>query len=148
MKTTLAERLKIAMKGPPKVTGKALAAACGVKPPSVSDWLTGKTKTIEGGNLLAAAHCLGVRPEWLANGTGLMRTVEPGTFMVADNVKPYGTFSSRSAGPQLWPFKNVTPEQCQLLLEDEIESVENTILLLIRARSDPIKQTPPATQTA
>lgn len=70
MKSTLAERLIEAMNGPPKVTGVALAEACGVSPPSVSGWRTGDSKTLEGSNLLAAAKRLGVRPEWLADGVG------------------------------------------------------------------------------
>lgn len=70
MNSTLAERLVEAMKGPPKVSGVALAKACGVKPPSVSGWRTGDSKTLEGSNLLAAAKMLGVRPEWLASGIG------------------------------------------------------------------------------
>lgn len=73
METTLRERLKLAMSGPPKVTGRALATACGVKPPSVSDWLSGETKTMEGSNLIAAAEFLKVRPKWLAEGVGHMR---------------------------------------------------------------------------
>jgi transcriptional regulator with XRE-family HTH domain len=68
--STLAERLSEAMKGPPKVSGATLAKACRVKPPSVSDWLSGKTKTMEGSNLLAAARCLNVDPDWLATGIG------------------------------------------------------------------------------
>ena len=70
MKTTLAERIKESLQGPPKRTGKALAAACGVKPPSVSDWINGHTKTLEGSNLIAAAEFLGVRAKWLADGIG------------------------------------------------------------------------------
>lgn len=73
MSTTLGERLKLAMNGPPKVTGKALAAACGVKPPSVSDWLNGETRTMEASNLIAASEFLKVRPKWLADGVGHMR---------------------------------------------------------------------------
>lgn len=66
MKTTLADRLKEAMQGPPKVTGQALAKACGIKPPSVSDWLSGNTKRMDGVNLIHAAECLRVNPKWLA----------------------------------------------------------------------------------
>lgn len=70
------------MDGPPKVTGKALATACGVKPPSVSDWLSGKSKTMVGQNLIAAAEFLRVRPKWLAEGVGPMRLDDhqPGGF--------------------------------------------------------------------
>lgn len=46
----------------------ALAAACGVKAPSVSDWESGKTKTIEGPNLLAAALALRCSPDWILHG--------------------------------------------------------------------------------
>jgi len=70
---TLQERLKLAMVGPPKVTQAALARACGVRAPSVNDWISGKTKTIEGQNLLIAADFLKVLPMWLATGKGPMR---------------------------------------------------------------------------
>lgn len=73
MHSSLAERLKIAMAGPPKVTGKSLAVACGVSPASVSDWLSGKSKTMDGHNLLAAADFLKVRAKWLVDGVGPMR---------------------------------------------------------------------------
>jgi len=70
---TLQERLKLAMSGPPKVTQAALARACGIRAPSVNDWISGKTKTIEGQNLLIAADYLKVMPMWLATGKGPMR---------------------------------------------------------------------------
>lgn len=73
---TLQERLKMAMAGPPKVTQAALARACGVRAPSVNDWISGKTKTIEGQNLLIAADFLKVMPMWLATGKGPMRKAE------------------------------------------------------------------------
>ncbi len=73
MQSTLSERLKEAMKGPPKVTGRALAKACGISAPSVSDWLTGKSKSMVGPNLIAAAELLRVRAKWLAEGIGPMR---------------------------------------------------------------------------
>ena len=71
MNTTLAERLKLAMAGPPKITGLALARACGIAPPSVSEWLNGSTKRIDGLNLIAAAEFLRVDPKWLATGLGV-----------------------------------------------------------------------------
>ncbi|TPU95018.1 MULTISPECIES: LexA family transcriptional regulator [Acinetobacter calcoaceticus/baumannii complex] len=69
---TLAERLRHAMEvlPPKKIKGVELARAVGVKPPSVSDWLSGKSKTMEGENLLRAAKFLKVNPTWLASGTG------------------------------------------------------------------------------
>lgn len=70
---TLAERLRYAMEvlPPKKIKGVELARAVGVKPPSVSDWLSGKSKTMEGENLLKASKFLGVNPSWLASGNGL-----------------------------------------------------------------------------
>ncbi|WP_391485411.1 LexA family transcriptional regulator [Acinetobacter baumannii] len=69
---TLAERLKYAMEvlPPKKIKGVDLARAVGVKPPSVSDWLSGKSKKMEGENLLRAAKYLNVNALWLATGAG------------------------------------------------------------------------------
>lgn len=72
MKTTLEERLKLAMAGPPKIAGKQLAVATGARGASVSGWCTGKSKTMKASYLVAAAKLLGVRPEWLADGVGPM----------------------------------------------------------------------------
>ena len=71
---TLRERVRAALNGPPKKSQAALARACGIAPPSVNDWLSGKTQSIEGENLLNAAAFLGVNPTWLASGKGPMRT--------------------------------------------------------------------------
>ncbi|AOJ81553.1 XRE family transcriptional regulator [Burkholderia savannae] len=70
--TTLAERLEQAMKLPPEKKAADLARACRVRAPSVSDWLSGKTKKMEGANLLLAAEFLNVDPWWLATGEGQM----------------------------------------------------------------------------
>ncbi|RZG72438.1 LexA family protein [Acinetobacter sp. WCHAc060025] len=69
---TLAERLKYAMEvlPPKKIKGVELARAVGVKPPSVSDWLTGKSQNMEGPNLIKAAKFLKVNSAWLGTGVG------------------------------------------------------------------------------
>lgn len=69
---TLAERLRYAMEvlPPKKIKGVDLARAVGVKPPSVSDWLSGKSKTMEGENLLKTSKFLDVSASWLATGNG------------------------------------------------------------------------------
>jgi len=46
-----------------------LARAAGIKPPSVADWLNGKTKNIRGANLVSVAQLLNVSEAWLADGT-------------------------------------------------------------------------------
>lgn len=72
----LSERLRYAMEvlPPKKIKGVDLARAVGVKPPSVSDWLSGKSKTMEGENLLRAAKFLNVNPVWLATGNGEIKS--------------------------------------------------------------------------
>lgn len=76
---TLAERLRYAMEvlPPKKIKGVDLARAVGVKPPSVSDWLSGKSKTMEGENLIKASRFLGVSASWLASGTGQPKPNKP-----------------------------------------------------------------------
>lgn len=73
MNTTLQERLALAMAGPPKIKQVELAAACGIRAPSVNDWLTGKSKRMDGVHLIKASEFLGVRPKWLALGVGPMK---------------------------------------------------------------------------
>ena len=84
---TLAERLKYAMEilPPKKIKGVDLARAVGVRPPSVSDWLSGKSKTMEGENLLKAAKCLNVNPNWLASGIGTPQPIEASNSLSTSN---------------------------------------------------------------
>lgn len=72
--TTLSERLRIAMTGPPRITQAALARACGLKAPSVHDWLSGRTKRMSAEYLLPACELLRVNEKWLATGKGPMRS--------------------------------------------------------------------------
>lgn len=65
----LSERLKSAM-DEAGVSQAELARACGVKPPSIHGWLSGKSKFLRGENLLSAARRLGVEQQWLATGVG------------------------------------------------------------------------------
>lgn len=68
---TLSDRLKLAMKMTNPITRPIdLARACNIKSSSVADWLNGRTKHIEGANLLSAAELLKVNPRWLATGEG------------------------------------------------------------------------------
>lgn len=84
---TLADRLRRAM----SATGmnqKELAAACGVKPPSVNGWLSEKAKFLRGENLLKAARALGVSQTWLATGKGDMHDSEPLAPSQAERLDP------------------------------------------------------------
>lgn len=67
----LAERLLAAMEHS-GLSQADLARACGIKPPSVNGWLSGKSKYLRGENLLKAASALGVNQQWLATGEGKM----------------------------------------------------------------------------
>jgi len=63
----LSERLREALETS-GMNQRELAAACGVKPPSVNGWLSGKSKFLRGENLLLAAKALNVSDQWLATG--------------------------------------------------------------------------------
>lgn len=67
----LSERLKKAM-AEASISQAELARLCGVKPPSIHGWLSGKSKFLRGENLLKAAKALNVSQQWLANGIGPM----------------------------------------------------------------------------
>lgn len=65
--STLAERLREAMNDA-GIKQVQVARAAGIKPPSVADWLNGKTKNIKGANLVSVAQLLNVSEAWLADG--------------------------------------------------------------------------------
>lgn len=101
MATTLKERLERALSETPGLSKAGLARACSVAQPSVSNWFDGRTKNLEGGNLLSAARYLGVTPEWLASGKPPMRPKTPG--------KPEnGSAAERSQSARLVPAKIVS----------------------------------------
>lgn len=68
--STLSERLEELMKGNPEYTQANIARGCGVKQPSVNDWLSGRTKRMRGEVLLKAAAFFQVDEQWLATGLG------------------------------------------------------------------------------
>lgn len=71
-----------------KRSKKALADYCGVKPPSVNDWFSGKTKSLKGQSLIRAAEYLNVREQWLADGSGPME--RPARSKASDPVEYIG----------------------------------------------------------
>lgn len=68
--STLQERIAEVSAGMKRGWQASLARHCGIKPPSVADWVSGETKTLDGENLLKAAEFFKVRPRWLATGKG------------------------------------------------------------------------------
>jgi transcriptional regulator with XRE-family HTH domain len=71
-----------------RLTQADLARSVGIKPPSVSDWLNGKTKILKAKTALRAAHFLDVSPLWLTEGRGSMQSSESVLSDVAKNVEP------------------------------------------------------------
>lgn len=65
--TTWHERLQQALNARGKIPAD-LARYCGVKPPSVSDWLSGKTKMIGGKNAAKVCEFLRINHDWLFDG--------------------------------------------------------------------------------
>lgn len=124
MSMTLGERVKMALAGPPKLTQKALAEACGVSPVSVNDWVHDRTQTIEGANLLNAAQFLQVNARWLAEGVGAMRQ---GNFdQTANQLAPHRNGvhdltpneNAVVAKKIVWPFILVSPSRLADLRRD------------------------------
>ena len=69
---TLAERMKTAMQES-GVTQSELARLVGVRPTSVNDWLSGKTKSLKGDSAVRASEVMNVRAKWLSTGEGPKR---------------------------------------------------------------------------
>jgi transcriptional regulator with XRE-family HTH domain len=67
--SSLADRVASRLKKV-SISQAALARATRVSGASVADWVSGKTKTIKGENLLRAAQALQCTPYWLATGRG------------------------------------------------------------------------------
>lgn len=111
-----------------------LARYVGVRSPSVNDWISGKTKTIKGSNLIRASEFLGVNPLWLAEGKGPKHPLQPGA-----TLPPSGEVANESAAPaQTEPAKGVaqtlamsTPNSKREVLDiarsPEIESIHAAI---------------------
>ncbi|AIU29335.1 peptidase S24 [Pandoraea pnomenusa] len=83
--STLAERLTECFEDSGAKPAE-LARACGIKQPSINDWMSGRTKNISGENLLLAAQFFKVNPWWLATGKG-HKTLDGGTSGIG-NVMP------------------------------------------------------------
>jgi phage repressor protein C with HTH and peptisase S24 domain len=65
------ERIALAIRRSGKKNGE-IAAACGVTPSSVTQWMNGLTKSIKPENLAALAAATGTTMEWIATGNGPM----------------------------------------------------------------------------
>lgn len=91
---TLAERIKIVSAGKPRGWQAELARFCKIRPPSVADWVSGKTKTLDGENLLRAAEFFKCNPIWLATGKG-KKDPEPQGFFAQQPQPEYGNVGEK-----------------------------------------------------
>lgn len=97
--TTLPERLKEAM-ARAEISAADLARRIGVTRATVSFWLTGATKRIEGENLTRTARELRCHAAWLAEGRPPKWIDEPPTEQVGAQVIPMQASRRRE-----WPFR-------------------------------------------
>jgi hypothetical protein len=68
--STLQQRLINAIALNPALSQAGLAIHCKVTDGAISQWFTGRSKSLRGGNAAKAAQYLGVDSEWLARGPG------------------------------------------------------------------------------
>ena len=68
--STLRARIEEAMRRRPDLSQADIARACGVKTPSVSDWLNGKTKSLRPEVSRRGSILFGCDQNWLATGVG------------------------------------------------------------------------------
>ena len=66
----LSERLRLALDRRPDLSVAEFARQIGVKPPSVFQWLNGRSRTMRADSSRKAAAVLGCRREWLETGRG------------------------------------------------------------------------------
>ncbi|MNV15076.1 transcriptional repressor DicA [compost metagenome] len=112
--STLAERLREAMDAA-GVKQVQVARAAGIKPPSVADWLNGKTKNIKGANLVTVAQLLNVSEAWLADG------VLPKERRLDSD----------------WPFPTIPKQRYYALSEAQRAGIEEWVSRQIDAYGDP-----------
>lgn len=102
-----------------------LAKHVGVRPSSITDWFSGRTKNISYKNAVKAAEYLRVSAMWLADGSGDMKSQSVTVFEDSDpeinkdeNFVMVPLFKVRaSAGPgQLCTYDEVTEKGCGIIL--------------------------------
>nr|DAI64520.1 MAG TPA: Repressor protein CI [Caudoviricetes sp.] len=81
----VAEALEQAQATAPYKNKAGLAKHCGIRPSSVTDWFSGKTKTIGYKHAILAAEYLQVSASWLADGTGDMKSPSVRTYEGIEN---------------------------------------------------------------
>jgi transcriptional regulator with XRE-family HTH domain len=101
----------------------SLARAARVKTPSVSDWISGKTKALKAETLVLAAEFLQVRPRWLALGEGPMR--DSSGYAAAEPLAPY-------VRPK-WPFPQLSESWVCNLPPEQLAGLQRVLLATAEA---------------
>lgn len=137
--STLAERLTECFEDSGAKPAE-LARACGIKQPSINDWMSGRTKNISGENLLLAAQFFKVNPWWLATGKG-HKTLDGGTSGIG-NVMPASIgqrriplISSVQAGRMTEALEPFPPGGAFEYLLTDLELSEHAFALEVEGRS-------------
>ncbi|MDW3683916.1 hypothetical protein RA280_19640 [Cupriavidus sp. CV2] len=125
--STLSDRLKEAMDDMPEIKAVDIARACGIRSASIVDWQSGRTKKMEGSNLLAAAELLRVNPWWLATGRGDKRAayhMDPGHNVPAA--------VAQTAAGRDWPF-TAKIEDYERLSKTQKEALDTVVSAFLGA---------------
>lgn len=133
--STLSSRLLEVSKNLPRGWKAKLARACGVKPPSVSDWVTGKTISMEWGHALKAGAFFKANPEWIYNGKG--KKYLSGTDVVQFN--PQHEEEKDPIISDLAALKPAVAESWKCKLES-LEAQIKSVRADIRAAADEVRQ--------
>ena len=123
--TTLEARLRLAF-DPARHSQADLARHCGIKPPSVADWFSGKTKSLKAESVILAAEYLQLHPLWLATGRGPMRISDQRALHAAEPVAAYHL---------PWPFKRLQEAAVRKLSAEELATLEGVIVGTMAAMS-------------
>ena len=131
--STLRERIAELSKDLSRGWQAELARQCGVKAPSVSDWASGKTQTLEGEHLLLAAHYFKVNPTWLSTGKGPKRPANAADSHVTSRgevrefapIYPEGFY---------WPFTASPAKVRQLLSPEDLQRVDTYLQGIVDTR--------------
>ncbi len=108
--STLAERVTERMKAL-GLNNAALAALCGVKPPTSYNWAHGRTQQIKGEPLLRAAAALGVNAHWLATGKGPKSPTDIATAHAVSDPPPPAYMESPKLQEALALLRQLSPDQ-------------------------------------
>jgi len=139
--STLAERITLRLQKQTGTNKAGLAIAAGVSRPAVSKWISGTTKEILACNVFGAAHYLGCRPEWLADGTTPEEPSAPypvaslSDHHAAEATTPYGQ------PPAPWPFVHIQPDEWHNLDDREKGRAEQLVLNVINDNRQQQKKT-------